>query len=289
MSTTPTIVELSCGTVAYLEEGSGPALICLHGFPDTPRSFRHQLSELSRAGYRVIAPYMRGYAPSTVAGPYQPARVALDVVALMDALGLERASLLGHDWGAMAAYSVALAAPTRVDKLVASAVPYGAGVARALVLNGAQQRRSWYMFFFQSRIADLAVPMADYAFIDALWSDWSPGLHPPEDVLSEVKRCLASPGGLEAALGYYRTMLDPSLRDPALSAEENRYGSEAIAVPTLYVHGAIDGCIGVDVTEGAEAMFTAGYRAIVVKEAGHFVHLEQPEAVNAAILAFLRG
>src|SRR5205807_3317041 len=101
----------------YLEAGSGPLVLCLHGFPDHARSFRFQLPALAKAGFRAVAPYLRGYAPTDVpeAGPYQSAALAKDAVALIDALSpKEPAFVFGHDWGALAAYGAAILAPNRV-------------------------------------------------------------------------------------------------------------------------------------------------------------------------------
>src|SRR5688572_20314197 len=97
--------------VAY-ERGSGPLLLCLHGFPDHARSFRHQIGPLADAGYRVVVPYMRGYAPTGPApdGNYQTASLARDTIALIEALRADNAVVFGHDWGAMAAYGAALIA-----------------------------------------------------------------------------------------------------------------------------------------------------------------------------------
>jgi pimeloyl-ACP methyl ester carboxylesterase len=274
--------------IAYFERGDGPLVLCLHGFPDTPWSFAHQLAALPAAGYRVVAPYLRGYPPtSTPQGPYQAAAFGQDVLALLDALEVERAAVYGHDWGSAGAYMAALLAPDRVERLVASAVPYGPGMPMALVTNPVQQRRSWYMFYFQTRLAEVAVPMNDHAFIDRLWEDWSPGFTAPAEVLRAIKASLAAPDGLDRALAYYRTALDPSRKAPDLWDIENRFGAEPLQVPTLYVHGARDGCIGVEVTDGMAALCTGGFERVILPDAGHFTHLEAPEAFNEAVLAFL--
>src|SRR5690606_10596075 len=112
---------------ATLEAGDGPLALCLHGFPDTARSFRHQLPALAAAGFRAVAPWMRGYAPSAVPadGPYQSAALAQDAAALIEALGYDEAVLIGHDWGAVAAHGAAILAPQRVRRLVTIAVPHG--------------------------------------------------------------------------------------------------------------------------------------------------------------------
>lgn len=276
---------------SYLEEGDGPLLLCLHGFPDCNRSFRHQMGPLSAAGYRVVAPNLRGYTPASIPDPgsYQPAALGQDVLALIRALGHERAVIYGHDWGTSAAYAAALSEPGAVERLIVSAVPYGSGMPRALVMNPAQQRRSWYMFYFQTFLAELAVPLSDYAFIEALWRDWSPGASIDEAELRAVKDVLAAPGVLTAALTYYRTALNPALRDPALDALEQRYGVDPIRVPALYVHGEKDGCIGVEVTTEMEDLFPAGLTRVVMPSVGHFVHWEDPDAFNRVVLEFLRG
>ncbi|HEX7669002.1 MAG TPA: alpha/beta hydrolase [Polyangiaceae bacterium] len=275
---------------SFLSEGDGPLFLCLHGFPDCNRSFRHQMGPLSAAGYRVVAPNLRGYTPGSIPaqGFYQPAALGQDTLALIRALGHERAVIYGHDWGTSAAYAAALIDPGAVERLIVSAVPYGSGMPRALVMNPAQQRRSWYLFYFQTFLAELAVPLEDYAFIEALWRDWSPGAVIDAAELRAVKDVLAAPGVLTAALAYYRTALNPALRDPALDSLEQKYGADPITVRTLYVHGERDGCIGVEVTTGMEDWFPAGFKRVVMPSVGHFVHWEDPDTFNRVVLEFLR-
>src|SRR5216683_1940774 len=153
------VVRASKLNFTVLEMGEGPLVLCLHGFPDTAYSFRNQLPVLADAGYHAIAPFMRGYAPTEPApdGRYDSAVLSEDALALIDALGYKEAIIFGHDWGAVAAYGAAAQAPDVVKKLITAAVPYGTSFFQALVTNYAQQRRSWYMFFFQTAIAEAAV------------------------------------------------------------------------------------------------------------------------------------
>ena len=153
------IRELSVGSFRGLEAGSGPVALLLHGFPDHPRTFRHQLPALAAAGFRAVAPYMRGYGPGgpPADGRYDVAALAEDTVAVLDALDAREACVFGHDWGAMAAYFTVLSAPGRVRRLATAAVPYGPSFMRALGNDYAQQRRSWYMIFFQHAFAEKAV------------------------------------------------------------------------------------------------------------------------------------
>jgi pimeloyl-ACP methyl ester carboxylesterase len=274
--------------VGYLEAGEGPLALCLHGFPDSAWTWRHLLPALADAGFHAVAPFLRGYAPTSVPadGRYQTAVLALDAVALHDQLGGdERAVVVGHDWGAMATYVAANHEPERWRRVVTMAVPPAGAVAGGF-LTYQQLKRSWYMFFFQHALADMVVPMSDLAFIDGLWADWSPGYDASED-LPHVKDCLRDPANLAAALGYYRATLGGVGVDPALDAVQNK-GSDVTPQPTLYLHGRTDGCMGVEVAEAASAFLTSpGSRMEIVEDAGHFLHVERPDHVNALVVDFL--
>jgi pimeloyl-ACP methyl ester carboxylesterase len=275
---------------AYLEAGSGPLALCLHGFPDSAWGWRHLLPALADAGFRAVAPFMRGYAPTAVPadGRFQPGVLGLDACALHEALGGDGdAVIIGHDWGALATYVAANHEPERWRRVVTMAVP-PAGAVQAGFLSYAQLKRSWYMFFFQHALADMVVPMDDLAFIDGLWADWSPGYDAGED-LPRVKDALRDPANLAAALGYYRATLGGLGVDPALDAVQAK-GNEPTRQPTLYLHGATDGCMGIDVAAGAAAFLPAeGSRMEIIERAGHFLQLERPDEVNRLVVDFVTG
>ena len=273
----------------FLEQGQGPLALCLHGFPDHPATFRHQMAWLAARGHRAVAPFMRGFAPTErpADGRYQAAVLAGDAAALIEALGERSAIVIGHDWGATAANSLAVLFPERVSRLVTIAVPYGPAMRRALVSDPAQQRRSWYMYLFVSPLGEAALADSDFALIDRLWRDWSPGWAPQADHMAAIKAMFREPGVAEAAVGYYRHSFRPELHDPALRADQQRIGRDPITMPALYLHGANDGCIGADVGGDFAGLYTAGFERATIPDAGHFAHLEQPDAVNAAIGRFL--
>ena len=268
----------------YLECGEGPLALCLHGFPDSAHSWRYLLPALADAGFRAVAPFTRGYAPTGTAadGYYATGTLAADANELHDALGGgPDAVIIGHDWGAPSAYGAAGRHPDRWRRVVGMAVPPGPAFSLAFMTNQAQLKRSWYMFFFQHALADLVVPANDLAFIDMLWADWSPGFSAADDV-ENVKRCLRNPENLSAALGYYRATLGDAKKDPSVD-EEQRLCFEAPPQPTLYLHGVNDGCCGKEVAESAKAM-CPNVNLEFVDNAGHFLQVEQPEIVNQLIV-----
>ena len=274
---------------SYLECGTGKLALLLHGFPDTAQTWRHLMPELADMGYRVIAPFMRGYAPSAVPsdGCYQTAMLARDANALHENLGGDsEAIIIGHDWGAPSCYGAAIDAPTRWRKVIGMAVPPTAALGMAFVQNLEQIKKSWYMFFFQHGLADLVVGANNHAFIEMLWRDWSPGYDASFD-LESISKSLADPKNLQAALGYYRATLGDGYRDPQLSELQNQMASGVPTQPLLYLHGANDGCIGVDVVESAKKIAPANVKFEVVAAAGHFLQLEQPKVVNKLICDFL--
>ena len=280
------VVEANGITFHYLASGKGPLVLALHGFPDHARSYRHQMPALAAAGYRVVAPFMRGYAPSEIpeGGYFGVPALAADAIALAAALSDEPVVLIGHDWGAAAAHVAAAMAPARFSKLITIAVPYGPAFTQSLVASADQQRRSWYMFFFQLPFADMAVAMNDFAFIERLWRDWSPGWELPPDEMASLKATLGVPGVLGAALSYYRHTFNPPPNAPGLAEVTTPI---PIKVPTLYLHGRNDGCIGAELAAGMEAYFEKGLRQEILDGAGHFVHQERPDEVNRLILEFL--
>lgn len=267
-----------------------PLALLLHGYPDTAWTWRHLGPHLAERGWRAVAPFMRGYAPTALApdGGYQIGALVRDTVAAHAALGGdERAVLVGHDWGAATAYATGSFAPRLFRRMVTLAVPPGPTLLAPLssprsLLESAgllprQLRRSWYMGFQQ-------LPLSEHALgrvIPKLWRDWSPGYDGTADV-ARVLAALDPPGHRAAALSYYRALAQPWARRDAYAPEsdhELRLGP----VPTLYLHGEDDGCMLVELARRARGFVEME----TVPGAGHFLQLEAPDRVNALIGDFL--
>jgi pimeloyl-ACP methyl ester carboxylesterase len=286
----PTLAHLSANgiDVAYFELGQGPLALCLHGYPDSAHTWRHLLPVLADAGFHAVAPFLRGYAPTGLAsdGRYQSGVLGVDANALHEALGGDGdAVLIGHDWGAMGAYAGAHLAPDRWRRVVAAAVPPGSAIAEGF-MSYDQLRLSWYMFFQLNPLSDMVVPMDDFDFVRKLWRDWSPGYDAAEDVQHFID-CMAGPDNVTAALSYYRQTLQFELQAAELA--EAQAGTLTLPTqPLLYLHGRNDGCMANWLAEKAETQLTvAGSRFHMVEEGGHFLHLEQPDEVNSAIVDFV--
>ncbi len=273
----------------------GPLALCLHGYPDTARTWRHLGPELARRGWRVVAPYTRGYAPTGLApdGAYGVGALARDALALRRLLaGDEPAVLIGHDWGAVTAYLAGSFAPGAFRRIVTMAVAPGPVLVaplrspRRLVADVPlilrQLRMSWYMFFqLLPGISERSLAR----LIPKLWSDWSPGYDAHDDVL-DVLAALGPAGHATAALRYYRALFLPWTRRGTYSTEQ-RHLFGVPPVPLLYLHGARDGCQLPEIAARADAVLDAPSRVEIIPGVGHFLHLERPDLVNERIADFL--
>jgi pimeloyl-ACP methyl ester carboxylesterase len=273
-----------------LEAGSGPLALCLHGFPDSAHTWRFLLPALADSGFHAVAPFMRGYAPTEIPadGCFRVGALVADAVGLHDVLdGDDRAVLIGHDWGAEAAYGAAAFAPDRWRRVVTLAVPPLALDAR-IFGDYDQLKRFFYLFLFKTALAESVLAADDMAFLARLWQDWSPGYDAREE-LRNVKQCLRDQRNLAAAIAYYRTE-EPGLHnfraDGAYAAQEAALAS-APPQPTMYLHGDRDGCIDLALVADAGRHLAPGSQMAVIESAGHFPHLEQPAAVNNKILAWV--
>lgn len=261
---------------AYLEEGRGPLVVLVHGFPDTAHTWDAVRPELARAGFRAVSPFTRGYFPTEIPadGRYDIETLGRDVIAWVDALGERRAIIVGHDWGASAAYAAATLAPDRVRFLVTVALPHPASLRPTpRIVWGAR-----HMIAFQRRKAEAKVTANDFAHIDELVRRWSPAWTVPAGETEAVKEAFRHPGSLTAALGYYRAIrLAPP---PALR--------KRISVPSAVFAAEDDGILQRADYERARRHFTAP-QEIVYLPGGHFLHREHPHRFADELLRVLRS
>ena len=213
----------------------------------------------------MIAPWLRGYAPSPLAGPYDLETHARDVIDLIVKIG-NPIDLVGHDWGAAITYTVCAIAPALVRRAVTLACPHPRTLLRRM--RGAQLRHSWYMAFFQLPLAARLAAARDFALIDRLWRTWSPGFILDDARRAALHACLAA--SWPAPIRFYRPQ---------------RFRGDRIATPLLQLHGAEDGCIRPPTEEDSHRF--RDRRLVVVPNVGHFLHLEDPDGIAARIAAWL--
>jgi pimeloyl-ACP methyl ester carboxylesterase len=258
--------------IEYDADGEGTPVVLLHGWPDTANLWRHQVPALAAAGFRAVTPDLRGFGRSEK--PERTADYAMHhhVVAVLDDLGLARAHVVGHDWGAAIAWAVAIAAPERVDHLVALSVGHPAAF-RAAGLS--QLGRSWYMGLFQ-------IPGVAEALLSARdWSALRRGAgHPDADgVIAELSR----PGALTASLQIYRAALSPRVLLRGLPPVG------PVRAPTLGVWSTRDAVLTERQMVGSGRYVHAPWRYERLEGVGHWMPLQAPDAVNRLLLDFLGG
>jgi pimeloyl-ACP methyl ester carboxylesterase len=274
--------ELADVRIHYVEAGQGPLVVLLHGFPEFWFSWRLQIPALAAAGFRVVAPDMRGYnlssRPSKVAA-YDTDRLADDVRGLIRELGAERAHLAGHDWGAAAAWITAMNHPEVVERLAILNVPHPRRMLQGL-RTPRQLAKSWYILFFQLPwLPELSARARGWWGWRRLFErEARPGAYTPEDIERYVE-AWSQPGAPTAMLNYYRAALRQSPR----RAEARIRPVEA---PTIVIWGQRDLHLGAELAEPERADVPNLERVVRLPEASHWVHQDEPERVNELLVEF---
>ncbi|HTZ85909.1 MAG TPA: alpha/beta hydrolase [Solirubrobacteraceae bacterium] len=257
------------------QEGEGPDAVLVHGFPDTPDSFAGLQRELVNAGWRVTVPWLRGYHPETIVPgrPYDAETVGRDGLALLDAIGAQRALFVGHDWGVLMCYAAAALAPERLRGIVAIAIPHPSQLQPTL----ASLYSARHFLALKLPWAQASTRRHDFAYLDKLYTRWSPNWSGPERdrSLADVKQAFSKPGTLRGAIDYYRAL---SLRgSPLLEHPPD--------VPNLAVAGTAD-LAPIELYDNVPELFPPPSRTLIVQDAGHWVHREDEDTVNAEIVRF---
>lgn len=275
--------DLGRARLHYVEAGEGPLVVLLHGFPEFWYSWRFQIPALANAGFRVVAPDMRGYnlsdKPEGV-NSYRVEKLADDVECLISHLGHDRAAVVGHDWGGLVAWATAMRHPERVERLAILNVPHPSRLPTALT-SPRQLLRSWYIFALQTpgrpgrAVQDLVFR---YALRSFRRDPVRPGTFSEADIRL-YEEAMAQPGALTAATNYYRALFRGN---PARTRRLLR----KVEVPVLVIWGERDRYLGAELAE-PNRLWVPNVRVERLRDASHWVQQDAPERVNELLLGFL--
>ncbi len=264
---------------AYLEQGSGPLVMFMHGFPDNAWSYRKQLQVFADAGYRAVSPFLRGYAPTEIPADdiFDPIVLGKDLEALIAALSDDgQACVVGMDWGGTSTFQALATAPAAIKAAVVMNTAHPI-TTPSIRRDPETIRAVFHVYYFQMPGADKAVNIEGLPFVDYLWKLWSPSFGNEEHIRS-VKETLSSPGTMTAALKYYGGLTDAGIR--------GRLPINDMHTPTLTIYGSNDPTAKYSPKE--EPLFKGPHQRIVLPDVGHFPHLERETEVTGLIMDWFK-
>lgn len=289
-------VETSLLNIAYEERGpsGGFPVILLHGWPDDVRTWDGVVATLNDAGFRTIALYLRGFGPTrfrdgSTMRSGQLSALGGDVIEMAQALGLDRFAIVGHDWGARAAYIAATELSERVTRLVAISVGYGTNSSdQQLPLT--QVKNYWYHWYFSLPRGIELVRNARRELGKFMWRTWSPTWQFSEDDYAKTAASFENPDWADVTIHSYRHRWGLAEGDPRYADLERRLALlPQISIPTLVLHGGADACNDPATSAGKEIFFTGRYERKLLPNLGHFPQRENPKIVAQEIIAWLRS
>ena len=286
-------VSTNALNIAYREEGSqnDPAVILLHGWPDDPTTWDQVIPHLIKAGYRVIAPWLRGFGTTTFLQP-TTARTgnsgihAFDILELMDALDLKTVSLIGHDWGANIAEALAVGWPDRIERIAMLSTPPRLGGMPTPPFEHAQLE--WYHWFQATKRGEVAVRADPNGCAHIMWVNWSPKGWFTEETFKQVAQSWANPDFVDVTLHSYRSRWDEAEPDPKSAALEEKVKSiKTLSLPAIYVQGEVDGVNPPQFSKDVPKKFTGSFDYILLPGVGHFPPREAPDVLATHLVRFL--
>jgi epoxide hydrolase 4 len=265
----------------YVEAGAGPLIVLLHGFPEFWFGWREQIQPLAAAGFRVVAPDMRGYnlssRPTGIAA-YDTDRLAADIRGLIHERGADSALLVGHDWGGSVAWATAMNHPEVVDRLAILNAAHPRRLMQGL-RSPRQLRKSWYFFFFQPPgLPESTARARHWSFFRSFFKDARPGAFTQPDIDRYVE-AWSQPGAATGMINYYRSSVRQSPKRAAAQLRPTR-------APTLVIWGQRDRFLGPELAEPDREDVPDLDRVERLSNASHWVHHDEPERVVQLLVNF---
>lgn len=280
--------------IAYYEDGprTGPAVLLLHGWPDDATTWDGVIPQLATAGYRVIAPWLRGFGTTTFLRENTPRTGnsgihALDISSFMDALGIDTVSVIGHDWGSNIAEALAVGWPDRISRMALLSTPPRLGGVPTPPFQHAQLE--WYHWFQATKRGEVAVRADPIGFSRIMWNNWSPVGWYTEATFEQVSQSWKNSDFVDVTLHSYRSRWDETEPDEkSRPLEEKIKSTKTLSLPTLYIQGEVDGVNPPYTSENVPQKFTGPFTRIVMPGVGHFPSREAPDLLSRYLLAFLK-
>jgi pimeloyl-ACP methyl ester carboxylesterase len=281
--------------IAYEAGGpsNGSPILLLHGWPDDVRTYDGIVPALHDAGFRTVVPYLRGFGETSFVAKNkmrsgEMVAMAQDAIDFADALGLNKFSVIGHDWGARIAYVLAIVVPHRVTRMVTMSVGWQPGELPTPSLK--QARAYWYQWFMATERGRQTVRSDGKAFARAQWENWSPPGWFDDSQFEQTARSFANPDWPEITWHSYSVRWGEAEKDPSYADLDRRVmAAQSISVPTLMIQGGSDAVTLPETTANKDKYFTGGYARHVIAEVGHFPTREAPQTVSKLILDFLQA
>ncbi len=283
------VLEISC-------EVSGPndgrSVILLHGWPDDPRTWDGILPTLHAIGWRTIVPYLRGFGGTRFRDPSitrsgQLSALGQDVIDLSNAMNLSQFAVIGHDWGARAAYITASQLPQRVSHCVSLSVGYGTNDPKQK-LSLKQARNYWYHWYMALEPGAAVLRNERKAFARFLWETWSPAWRFSDDDFEATAKSFDNPDWVDIVLHSYRHRWGLAASDPDYESLEKALNpAPKISMPTLVIHGGADACNDPGTSQDRDSYFNGRYERVILDGIGHFPQRESPDATAGLVTRFL--
>ena len=272
---------------------AGEAVMLLHGWPDDASTWDAIVPALAAAEQRIIVPTLRGFGETRFLNAAAPrtgnsAIHAMDMIALLDALGIGRVAVIGHDWGSNIAEALAVGWPDRIERIAMLATPPRVGGMPTPPFHQAQ--RYWYHWFMATDRGAEAVRADPHGFARIHWQNWAPAGWFDEATFQKVARSFDNPDWADVTLHSYRSRWDNAAPDPRSEWLETRIKTTAkLSLPTLFIKGDVDGVTAQDSFARVPAKFDGPFEMVGLPGVGHFPQREAPDAVAALLVQFLAG
>ena len=279
-------------SIAYEDDGprDGPVVLLLHGWPDNASTWDGVRPALRDTGFRLIVPTLRGFGAtrfvSDVPRTGNSAIHALDMIALLDGLGVERFAVVGHDWGSNIAEALAVGWPDRVDRIAMLSTPPRLGGMKTPPFWHAQ--RQWYHWFMATRRGAEAVRADPKGFAHVHWVNWSPEGWFDEATFDAIASSFENPDWVDVTLHSYRSRWDEAEPDPKSAwLEEQVKATSTLSLPTIYIHGDVDGVNPPATADAVADKFTGPFERVMIEGVGHFPQRERPAEVARLLMSLL--